>query len=476
MSIGGIAVPRGLPRVGVSVAAPTFVRVAAATGVIAGAVIGLELIKPVHAVGPGDRAAIETTITLSAIWSARLLVANFRHDRRLAELLLLCALAAVSLNDFAYCVLPALVGGSGAGSMGGPELACNLIVALAFAAAAFTPGKVVPNRAGPLVGASIAACAVALILAGVLQQVTGSRWDATLQHVGITGAAAHPGALAVELVSAATLFASGLAFLRRGGHGEARCGLLAGASFLLAAARLQYLSIPAVAADWVTPREGLRLAAYAMLLASAYWQYAKMQRAQASAAMSLEHERIARDLHDGLAQDLACIAAQGQRLSTELDPEHPILIAAQHALAASRGVIADLAASSAPSTHAALRLIADELEHRYDLRVEVRIETATPLAGGTDLEPSEREHVVRIAREAIVNAALHGAARHVEVVLRQDGGDLLLRISDDGRGIDDAPRAGLGLRTMRARAASLGGPLSARRRAGGGTELELVVR
>jgi len=431
------------------VAAPAFVRLAVATGVVAGTVIGLELIKPVHAIDPGDRAAIETTITLSAIWTARLLVANFRQDRRLAELLLLCALAAVSLSDFVYCVLPVLVGGSGAQSGGTVGLACNLIVSLAFAAAAFTPDKIVLDRSARLVGAAIAAGAAALILAG---------------------------ALTVELVSAATLLASGLAFLRRGGQGESRCGLMAGASFLLAAARLQYLSAPAVAPNWVTPREGLRLAAYAMLLASAYWQYARMRRAQANAAMVLERERIARDLHDGLAQDLACIAAQGQRLGTELDPQHPILTAARHALAASRGVIADLSAASAANTEAALRLIADELEHRYDLRVEVRVETAIPLAGPADLDPAEREHVVRIAREAIVNAALHGGARHVELVLRQSGRDLLLRISDDGCGIADAPGSGLGLRTMRARAASLGGVLSASRRAGGGTELELVVR
>jgi len=232
---------------------------------------------------------------------------------------------------------------------------------------------------------------------------------------------------------------------------------------------------PAVRIDWVTPRDGLRLAAYGLLLAGAYLRHAKLQRMAVCAAISSERERIARDLHDGLAQDLACIAAQGQRLDCQLGPEHPLMVATRHALAASRGVITDLAASAAPSTEAALRMIADELAHRYDMEVNVRVETDTALGRDDALESAQREDLIRIAREAIVNAATHGTARHVDIVLRCRPGTLLMRISDDGRGITDAQRSGFGLQIMRARAASLGGELSAHPRAGGGTDLELLV-
>jgi len=433
-----------------------FTGLAVVVGVISAAVAAFNFVEPVHSINPGERGAIEMAITLSAILTAGLLVANFRHDRRLSQLLLLGALAAVSLVDFVYFAVPALAGGGGPEFNGVAALASNLIVSLAFAAAAFAPTKIVPHRGRRTAGISIAAAAGVVMLALVLEQIQGT--------------------LAIRAVSGAILLASALAFLRRARQGETGCGLLAAASFLLAAARLQYLSVTAVAADWVTPREGLRLAAYAILLASAYWQYAKARRVEASAAISLERERIARDLHDGLAQDLACIAAQGQRLGIELEPEHPLMVAARHALATSRGVIADLSASSAPDIETALRLIAGELEHRYSLQVDVQINAGAALAGDQDLGPSGREHVVRIAREAIVNAALHGAARHVDLVLQQEGRDLVLCISDDGCGIEDAPRSGLGLRTMRARAASLGGELSARRLAGRGTELKLVVR
>ena len=124
------------------------------------------------------------------------------------------------------------------------------------------------------------------MLSQFIEQATGSHWNATLQDVGIQGAVGHPVALTVQLVAAALLVVSGLAFLRRARRGESRYGLLAGAAFLLAAARLQYLALPAVATDWITPREGLRIAAYALLLASAYWEYVLRRRARTLAAIT----------------------------------------------------------------------------------------------------------------------------------------------------------------------------------------------
>ena len=451
------------------------VRLGVATGALSAIVIGSELVKPIHVTSPSGRAALETLIALSAIFTARLLVANFQDSGRLPDLILLCALVVVALTDFAYCAAPAFTAGASPESGGGARLCCSLIVSVAFAAAAFAPSKAIRYPRPRAIGAAILAGATIVLLCQVIERATGSHWNATLQNVGIHGASQRPVALAVQLVAAAVLVVSAFAFLRRGWRGEIRCGLLAGAAFLLAAARLQYLALPAVAADWITPREGLRVAAYALLLASAYWEYVLRRRARALAAIKSERERIARDLHDGLAQDLACIAVQGQRLGIELEPEHPLMIAARNALATSRGVIADLSASTAPTTEAALRIIGDELRHRYGLQIAVRIEIPGGPAGGGDLDPAEREQIVRIAREAIVNAAVHGAARHVDVVVAKTARDLVMTVSDDGCGITDAYGSGMGLRTMRARAAALGGWLTARPRAGGGTELLLVA-
>lgn len=417
--------------------------------------VAVGLLRPAHAVDPGARAALETTITLSAIFSAGLLMANLQRRRRLPDLLLLCALLAALLADFVYRAAPAVSGDVSLESGGVALLGCELVVALTFAAAAFAPCRTIsgPRRARVTWAAVVGAGALVLG----------------------TGGAGHSVVVGVHLAAAVILIVAALGFVVRSRRGELDGGLLAGACILLAGASLQYLAMPAPATDWVSPQEGLRLAAYALLLGGAYMRYAKIRRAEAYAAIGLERERIARDLHDGLVQDLACIAANGQRLDCNLGPEHPLMVATRRALATSRGAIADLWASTAPSTEAALRLIADELEHRFDLQVHVRLETDTAMTADNDLEPPQRDHLVRIAREAIVNAALHGSARHVDVVLLRRGRDLILRVSDDGRGITDAERSGFGLRTMRARAASLGGRLSASPRPDGGTELELVV-
>ena len=468
-----MASPIRLVRVGLG---PSWLtRLAVSAGVLSAAVLGLELARPIHATNPGGRAAIETIITIAAVCTARLLVANFQRSGRLPDLLLLCALVSVALTDFVYCAAPALLGGTKAESGGGARLACELIVSAAFAAAAFAPGRLVRYPSRRVIGVATVVGAAIVVLPELLEKATGSHWSASLHEIGIRGAVDHPVELALKGVAATVLVLSALAFLRRAQRGDIQCALLAGASFLLAGARLQYLAVPAVATNWVTPGEGLRLAAYAMLLGSAFSEYARARRAEALAAISSERERIARDLHDGLAQDLACIAAQGQRLGTKLEPEHPLMVAARNALATSRGVIADLSASTAPTTEAALRLIAEDLRHRHGLDIEVRVEMTTALGGSDELDLVDREHIVRIAREAIVNAALHGEARRVDVVLSSNGGDLVMRITDDGWGMTNAHGSGMGLRTMRARAAALGGHLSADSGPAGGTQLELTV-
>jgi signal transduction histidine kinase len=190
-------------------------------------------------------------------------------------------------------------------------------------------------------------------------------------------------------------------------------------------------------------------------------------------ALNEERTRLARDLHDGLAQDLAFIAVSAQRLEPDLGSEHPLVIAARRALDASRGLMADLAARSAPTTGAALALVADELGGRFDVRVEVSV---TALAGQADLGRPEREEIVMIAREAIVNAITHGHAQRIDVTLDLEGKRPLLLVSDDGGGVTSGTsRGGFGLPTMRARAESMGGRLVMRHGAGGGTELEVRV-
>ncbi|HEY5430938.1 MAG TPA: histidine kinase [Solirubrobacteraceae bacterium] len=416
--------------------------------VVSGIVIALELFRPFHSVDPGARAALETAIAVVAILTARLLMEAFDRSRQMRELLLLSALLTASLSDFGYWAGPALTGVRSPTS-GAARLACELIGALAFAAAAFAPHKAIAERRRRLAKFATVLGVGSAVLGALLVQVILVDGGASAENAGTVSAANHPVALGVHATSAAILAVAAFAFVAGSWRAESGNGLLAGGCLLLAGANLQFLAIPAVATDWVTPREGARLAAYAFLLGGVYLRYAKLRRYEAYVAICSERKRIACDLHDGLAQDLACIAAQGQRLGCELGPEHPLMLATRDALAMLRGTIADLTASTAPTPEAALRLIAHELGHRFDVQVDVRIEAGSPLRQGSRRELAQRDDLIRTAREGIVNAAVHGSSRHIDVELLRRRGTLVVRVSGDGPEIPDGRPAGFGLRRKR---------------------------
>ena len=446
-------------------------------GLVTAIAIGLEAVRPLGGAAPGARAAIETTISVSAILSAGLLVADFRRSRRIRDLVLLCVLISVFVSDFEYLAVPALWGLGGNEARGDAQLACDLVIAAAIAAAAFGSRQRIRNARRGLVIVAGAVGVALVTVTPLLTLIGGSHWAASaLRATGIPGAGDHSIAVAAQITSSLVMLVAGVVLVARGRRGDVSAAVLGAVAFLIAGVRLQYLTMPVVPTDWVTPREGLRLGAYALILALAYRPYAKARHGEAYAVLSAERERIARDLHDGLAQDLAYITSQGQRLGVELGPDHPVMIAARRALAGVRGAIADLTASEAPSAEAALRTIASELGRRFGLQVDVVVYADGSPATTDDAARAEREHLVRIAREAIVNAALHGAARHVEVLFEHRGANIRMRISDDGCGVADVDRVGFGLRTMRARARSLGGELSMRPGEEGGTVLELLVR
>ena len=160
--------------------------------------------------------------------------------------------------------------------------------------------------------------------------------------------------------------------------------------------------------------------------------HARFARATALA----ERRRVARDLHDGIAQDLAFIAAHGPRFAEELGDEHPVVIAAKRALALSRSAISDLSDPAGATAHESLDAIAQELQDRFGIAI------AVDASLDQDLESGERENVTRIAREAIANAARHGKAQNVIVSLRHNEQGVVLRVLDDGCGIGAGKSAG----------------------------------
>ena len=202
------------------------------------------------------------------------------------------------------------------------------------------------------------------------------------------------------------------------------------------------------------------------------------------AAALEERERIARDLHDGLAQVLGYINTQALAIKKHLASGRPeearelvgsMEEAARHVYGDIREEIMGLRAAReglVPS----LRAYLSGYGRMAGVVPEVRISDAAEalrLPGATEIQ------LLRIIQEALSNVRKHAGAGSATVSLELAGDELLLEVRDDGRGFDpDRPaRTGwprFGLQTMRERAHALGGTFELRSTPGAGTTI--VVR
>ena len=170
-----------------------------------------------------------------------------------------------------------------------------------------------------------------------------------------------------------------------------------------------------------------------------------------------ERRRIARDLHDGLAQELAYVALASKRLVAlhgDFEELAAIAGAAERALQETRRVMESLITLRDDPLD---ELIANEAE-----AVAARWGADVVLAVDPSIHPSPptQEALLRIIREAVTNAARHGKAHRVWIHAESDEG-ITLRVVDDGVGFDpsDVAGVGFGLTSMRERVEELGGEL-----------------
>jgi signal transduction histidine kinase len=411
---------------------------------------------------PGLRAVLETMMTLFALAAAWLLRAEFMSSRRVRDLLLLGAVLGLGLINLWAAALPAALSLPTGVFFSGAELWGQLAVGALFAAAAFTrPDRLAVRSTKPIATTALLGLAVMTVagLGGLL--------------VGAPGTA-RPFLFILALGATAPLLCAAAEFARQSSKdGDRAAALLTGAMLLLAGGSLADLTTRALSPGRIGADEALRVLASALLLAAAVTFERRERRRLARSAALAERRRVARDLHDGLAQDLAFIAAHGRTISAEMGDDHPVVVAARRALAISRSAISELTDPERATARECLEAVAQELRERFDVKIAVHSQL------DVDLEPHAREQVSRIAREAIANAARHGRARKVIVSLERTGRGVELRVVDDGCGITeddgDSIREGFGLTSMRERAAALGGYLRVGPARRGGTELEVVL-
>jgi signal transduction histidine kinase len=190
-----------------------------------------------------------------------------------------------------------------------------------------------------------------------------------------------------------------------------------------------------------------------------------------AAAITQERHRIAREIHDGLAQELAYIRMEVLRMAAKGNDErvNRLALAAERALEESRGAIATLRREHDSSFSRELTEVAEELTDRAGARLSLRLQP------GLEIQPERRQALVRILREAITNGVRHGQA--TEVALELSGGDgVRMAVRDNGGGFTPGgprPSGGFGLTTMRERAQAMGGDLTIQSDPGHGTLVEV---
>jgi signal transduction histidine kinase len=197
---------------------------------------------------------------------------------------------------------------------------------------------------------------------------------------------------------------------------------------------------------------------------------------------AMERERLARDVHDTLAQTLAGLAILSERAGRQLGEGRADAAAesiatverlARDALDEARAIVSRMAA--VPSD-AALGDAVDRLVSRFRAEAGLTIDLDLQLDSAGVLARDSQLVLLRCLQEALANVRKHAAATRVEVrVSAGHDGTAQLAVADDGRGFDVAARRdGFGLEGMAERVALAGGELEVSSTAGGGTTL--VVR
>jgi alpha-L-rhamnosidase len=195
-------------------------------------------------------------------------------------------------------------------------------------------------------------------------------------------------------------------------------------------------------------------------------------------AVLSERTRIARELHDGMAQTIAAVSIQLEAIRSAVPATAGVAMArleatrslVTKALAeASRSVWEIPLATDAIGLERALR----EMLDRFGSEAPIELSVAH---GAPGLPADTEYHIVRVAQEAVANAVRHAGGSRIRIEVDFPDGRILLRVADDGAGFDGAPASGhSGLLGMKQRASILKGEVRVRSARGEGTEVVLDV-
>ena len=418
--------------------------------------------------GREGQVGLDTAAATIGMLVAYLLFGRFRESCQLRDLLLCAFLLLLGGSNAVFAALPRSFGGA---ALQGASVFAGLFAALCFVAATWAPARQWPwsSRAGAY--AMTVGTALVLLLCAAVAPLLPREGVGSADTFGATP----DGALTVTQLGAALLFGIAAVGAARAAVADRLLLWLAAAAVFATGSRLDFAKSTDAGDAWSTAGTVLRLVFYVVLVLAAASEIGSYWRRVAEVATLEERRRMARDLHDGMAQELAFAATQARALADR--SEHPtrarlVAAAAERALDESRRAIAALTRPLDEPLEVTLAQCAEEICDRFETALVMDVQEGLTAPAAT------REALLRILREAVSNAARHSAASEVRVVLRQDGA-LHMRVEDNGSGFDVEDLAHLsgrfGLVSMRERAEGLGGTFTLVSRVDGGTAIEVTL-
>jgi len=410
------------------------------------------------------RLAFDTAVAVVATFVCVLTSVRFLVEGRTLDLLLAAGFWSIALGTVAFGLVPVFGGGSLAGAAAWQLVGARLLGAGLIAIAPYVDGRMAARRRS-LVSVGVGVAVLLVVAAGAMNLPTGTPFAADL----LEGSYVRVAALLLTTLWLIALVGFALRYRRYGRDLDSWMCL---AATLAVFADLHLVLTPVVSSDLVLQGDFLRVVAYGVLLVGV-WR--AISEAEFGRAVADERARVARDIHDGLAQYLFAISTQVSMLETgaPLDQVLPRLKRAADS-AQQEARFAVLALSSAGGSarfDSALRRYVEVLTADGELDVELDVDPQVRLA------PDEQIEVFRIVQEGLGNARRHAGASHVEVSITQRAGRRVVSVSDDGVGFDEtAVVQGQGVANMRSRAHAIDGALTLRSDPGRGTAIEVVLR
>jgi signal transduction histidine kinase len=421
--------------------------------------------------------AKETVAAVVLLVVAAVLAGRVSRRGNLLDLLALAGILVLATKNLVFSVLTAILTETAGGLTTWRTTGAAMVGAALLAAAALAPRKVVKDRRRAIfiaAGCSLGVFVLLSAAAGIFR-FPGAFTDRPDTDAELRLLSEHPALLVADIGATVLFLLAGAAFARRAERETDEFQMWLGIGATIAGVGyLNYALFPSSYTDFLYAGDLFRVAAVVAFGIGTIREISRYQAVYAPAAVLDERRRVARDLHDGVAQELAFIAQRMRSLTKRGEDEETIAEitgAVRRALDESRGAISTLSRPLEEPLHLALANTAKDVAGRAGARLELDLEQDVVVP------PAWEEALPRILREAVTNAIHHGHARTVTVHLR-DADGIWLRVTDDGEGFDlsEPPsESSFGLIRMRERAESLGGEFKVSSEPRRGTSVEILL-